>query len=57
MKKRVNISLSEEIAEQLKEVAEKSHRNVSQWITDRVLEAIEATNKPMEEEKENGSNN
>ena len=57
MKKRVNISLSEEIAEQLKEVAEKSHRNVSQWITDRVLEAVEANNKTIEEEQNNGCNN
>lgn len=38
MKKRVNISLDEEIAEQLKVVAETSKRNVSQWITDKVME-------------------
>ena len=39
MKKRVNISLDEEIAEQLKAVADKSKRNVSQWVTDKVMEA------------------
>ena len=57
MKKRVNISLSEEIAEQLKEVAEKTNRNVSQWITDRVMEAVDANKNTIEEEKSNGSNN
>lgn len=57
MKKRVNISLSEEIAEQLKEVAEKTNRNVSQWITDRVMEAVDAEKNTMREDKRNGSNN
>lgn len=57
MKKRVNISLSEEIAEQLKEVAEKTNRNVSQWITDRVMEAVDADKNTIEEDKRNGSNN
>lgn len=36
MKKRVNISLDEETAERIKELAKESHRNVSQWITDAV---------------------
>lgn len=57
MKKRVNISLSEEIAEQLKEVAEKTNRDVSQWITDRVMEAVDADKNTIEEDKRNGSNN
>lgn len=57
MKKRVNISLSEEIAEQLKEVAEKTNRNVSQWITDRVMEAVDADKNTIGEDKCNGSNN
>lgn len=39
MKKRINISLDEDIAEKLKTMAEDSKRNVSQWITDRVIEA------------------
>ena len=57
MKKRVNISLSEEIAEQIKEVAEKTNRNVSQWITDRVMEAVDADKNTIGEDKRNGSNN
>lgn len=39
MKKKVNISLDEDIAIRLKELAEKSKRSVSQWITDKVIEA------------------
>lgn len=39
MKKKVTISLDEEIVEKLKELADNSHRNVSQWITDKVLES------------------
>ena len=41
MKKRVNVSLDEETVEQLKILAEKSHKNVSQWITDAVWTAVE----------------
>lgn len=41
MKKRINISLDEETILKLKELAEKSHRNVSQWVTDKVWEADE----------------
>ncbi len=44
MKKRVNISLDEDIAEQIKILAKDSHRNVSQWITDAVCDAIEKRN-------------
>jgi predicted transcriptional regulator len=36
MKKRINISLDEETVEKLKELAEASHKNVSQWISDAV---------------------
>ena len=39
MKKKVSISLDEDIIVKLKELAEDSHRNVSQWITDKVLES------------------
>lgn len=39
MKKRINISLDEDIAEKLRLLADDSKRNVSQWITDRVIEA------------------
>ena len=39
MKKKVNISLDEEIAKKLKALAEGSRRTVSQWITDKVMEA------------------
>jgi predicted transcriptional regulator len=38
MKKRLNISLDEETAEKLKELAKDSHKNMSQWITDKVWE-------------------
>ncbi len=38
MKQRINISLDMEIAEKLRNLAESSHRNVSQWITDKVIE-------------------
>ncbi len=40
MKKRVNISLDEDTIEKLKGLAESSHRNVSQWITEKVWEAV-----------------
>jgi len=39
MKKKVNISLDEEIANKLRELAEKEHKPVSQWVTDAVLKA------------------
>lgn len=41
MKKKVNISLDEDTAEKLKKLAEASHKNVSQWITDKVWESAE----------------
>ena len=36
MKKRINISLDEETVEMVKKIAEFSHKNVSQWISDSV---------------------
>lgn len=36
MRRRINISLEPETAERLKELAESSHMNVSQWITQAV---------------------
>lgn len=40
MKVKVNVSLDEEIAKKLKELAEKEYKPVSQWITDAVLKAV-----------------
>lgn len=50
MKKKICISLDEEVVEKMKKLAEDSHRNVSQWITDKVLETLKET------EKENKDN-
>ena len=36
MKKRINISLDEDTADAIKVVADRAHKNVSQWITDKV---------------------
>ena len=41
MKKKVNVSLDEETVEKLRSLAEASHKNVSQWITDKVWESAE----------------
>lgn len=49
MRKRINISLDQETAEQIKKLAEKSHMNVSQWITHAVWEE-ETKNKIKEKE-------
>ena len=48
MRKRMNISLDEEITKQLKIVDEKSKRNVSQWITDKVIESYSEIEKENE---------
>lgn len=40
MKKKVNLSLDEIIAENLKQLAEEEHKPVSQWVTDAVLKAV-----------------
>lgn len=50
MKRRLNISLDEETAEKLKELAKDSHKNMSQWITDKVWETADG-----QEKKENKS--
>lgn len=41
MKRRLNISLDEETAAKLKELADSSHKNMSQWITDKIWETAE----------------
>lgn len=56
MKKRVNISLDEGIAEQIKVLAKDSHRSVSQWITDAVCYAMEESKTKGKMEKKNGQN-
>lgn len=56
MKKRVNISLDEDIAEQIKVLAKDSHRNVSQWITDAVCDAMDKSETKAKKEKKNGQN-
>ena len=43
MKKKVTISLDEETIEKLKELAEESHRNMSQWVTEKVWEEAKET--------------
>ena len=48
MKKRINISLDEETLQKLKKLAANSHRNVSQWITDKIWEADEKDRKKSE---------
>lgn len=57
MKKRVNISLDEDTADAIKELAEQSNRNVSQWITDKVWADYSARNtgsSTMQQYYENG---
>lgn len=39
MKERINVSLDNEIAERLRQLARDSKRTVSQWITDSVIQA------------------
>lgn len=56
MKKRVNISLDEDIAEQIKKLAKDSHRTVSQWITDAVCDAMEESKMKGKMGKKNGQN-
>ena len=54
MKKKVNLSLNEEIAMRLKELAEEDHKTVSQWVTDAVLYEVRAKNDKYSKEKNNG---
>jgi len=42
MRKRVNISLEIKTIEKLKELAQKDHKSVSQWITDKIWETVKA---------------
>lgn len=44
MKKKVNLSLDEEIAVRLKQLAEEDHKTVSQWVTDAVVYQVRAKN-------------
>lgn len=43
MKKKVAISLDEETIEKLKELAEESYRNMSQWVMENVWEESKET--------------
>ena len=45
MKKKVNISLDEEVVVILKKLAEEDHKPVSQWITDAVIAESKKRNK------------
>ena len=51
MKKKVTISLDEDIIIRLKQLAEDSHRNVSQWITDKVIESDKESAEKQEKGK------
>ena len=42
-KKRLCITLDEEIYQKLKDIAEFDHTTMSQWVTDRVIEAVRST--------------
>lgn len=39
MKAKINLTIDESVLRTLRELAESSHRSVSQWVTDKVLEA------------------
>ena len=45
MKVRISVSLDEETNAKLKELAARSHTNVSQWVTNKVWEASEKEDK------------
>ena len=57
MKRRLNISLDEETAEKLKELAKDSHKNMSQWITDKVWETADGQEKKENKSKISVDNN
>lgn len=40
MKKKVNLSLDEVVADNLKKIAEEEYKTVSQWVTDAVVQAM-----------------
>ena len=54
MRKRMNISLDPETAIQLKKLAEQSHMNMSQWITQAVWRDSEKKNEHNRKVKCNG---
>lgn len=57
MKRRINISLDEDTANAIKELAERSSRNVSQWITDKVWDdysTVHTGSSTMQQYNENG---
>ena len=47
MKKKVNLSLDEEIVVELKKLAEYEHKTVSQWVTDAVLQSAKEKEKEV----------
>lgn len=54
MKKRINLSLDETTVKKLKELADLTHRNMSQWVTEVVWESAkkyEEQNKAEKREK------
>lgn len=54
MRQRINISLEPATAERLKELAESSHMNVSQWITQAVWKDDNKYKKQKRTVKKNG---
>lgn len=54
MRQRINISLEPATAEKLKELAENSHMNVSQWITQAVWKDEDKCKKQKRAVKKNG---
>jgi len=54
MRKRMNISLDQETAEQLKKLAEESHMNMSQWITQAVWGNSDKDKQKKRKVKQNG---
>lgn len=54
MRQRINISLEPETVEKLKELAESSHMNVSQWITQAVWKDDGKYKKQRRTVKKNG---
>ena len=51
MKQKVNVSLDNDTVTKLKEIAEKSHKSVSQWISDKVWETAERENEKSVQER------
>ena len=51
MKVKVNLSLEDDTAEKLKQLAKESHKTVSQWVTDKVWEAEKMREKDNQKEK------